>query len=218
MSLTPTGRAKRALVTGGNRGIGAAISDGLAAQGIEVTIGVRDPGEVTSNHRVLPLDLAVPEARHLPDTTFDILVNNAGVLYDRPLLADPEGYRTAMSVMVDGPYDLIRQLGPSMAARGWGRIVNVSSEWGSFSEGLGGGGAYGMAKAALNGLTVLAARELPAVVKVNAMCPGWVATRMGGSAAPLSPEDGADTALWLANLPDDGPTGGFFRNRAPIAW
>ncbi|MEM9436194.1 MAG: SDR family NAD(P)-dependent oxidoreductase [Pseudomonadota bacterium] len=211
-------REKRALVTGGNRGIGAAIADGLAAEGIEVTIGVRDPGSVDSRHRVMPLDLSQPEGRHLPDTTFDILINNAGVLYDRPLLADPDGYRTSMSVMVEGPYDLIRQLAPAMAARGWGRIVNVSSGWGSFSEGLGGGGAYGMAKAALNALTVLSARELPASVKVNAMCPGWVRTRMGGQGATRSPEEGADTALWLATLPDSGPTGGFFRDRARIPW
>ncbi|MEO0485910.1 MAG: SDR family NAD(P)-dependent oxidoreductase [Pseudomonadota bacterium] len=211
-------RPKRALVTGGNRGIGAAIADGLAAQGIDVTIGVRDPGDVRSPHKLIPLDLAQPEARHLPDTTFDILVNNAGVLFDRPLLADPEGYRTSMCVMVDGPYDLIRQLAPAMAARGWGRIVNVSSDWGSFSEGLGGGGAYGMAKAALNGLTVLAARELPPSVKVNSMCPGWVQTRMGGAGADRSPEKGAETALWLATLPDDGPTGGFFRDKAPLGW
>ncbi|MEO0664811.1 MAG: SDR family NAD(P)-dependent oxidoreductase [Pseudomonadota bacterium] len=218
MSLVPSGRPKRALVTGGNRGIGAAIADGLAAQGVDVTIGVRDPGEVSSPHRTLPLDLAQPEARHLPDTTFDILINNAGVLYDRPLLADPEGYRTSMAVMVDGPYDLIRQLGPAMAARGWGRIVNVSSGWGSFTEGLGGGGAYGMAKAALNALTVLAARELPRSVKVNAMCPGWVQTRMGGAGAPRTPDEAADTALWLADLPESGPTGGFFRDRSPIPW
>ncbi|MEL6587421.1 MAG: SDR family NAD(P)-dependent oxidoreductase [Pseudomonadota bacterium] len=209
---------KRALVTGGNRGIGAAIADGLAAQGIDVTIGVRDPGTVDSPHKAIPLDLSEPEARHLPDTGYDILINNAGVLFDRPLLADPDGYRLSMSVMVDGPYDLIRQLGPAMAARGYGRIVNMSSEWGSFSKGLGGGGAYGMAKAALNGLTVLAARELPATVKVNAMCPGWVHTRMGGQGAPRTPEDGADTAIWLATLDDTGPTGGFFRDRKPINW
>jgi len=209
---------RRALVTGGNRGIGAAIADGLAAKGINVTIGVRDPGSVSSPHKAIPLDLSEPEARHLPDTGFDILINNAGVLFDRPLLADPDGYRLSMSVMVDGPYDLIRQVGPAMAARGYGRIVNISSGWGSFSEGLGGGGAYGMAKAALNGLTVLAARELPATVKVNAMCPGWVRTRMGGQGATRSPEEGADTAIWLATLADDAPSGGFFRDRKPITW
>ena len=76
----------------------------------------------------------------------------------------------------------------------------------------------GVAKAALNALTVAAARSMPTSVKVNAMCPGWVRTRMGGAGATKSPEEGADTAIWLATLGKDGPTGGFFRNRRPIAW
>jgi NAD(P)-dependent dehydrogenase (short-subunit alcohol dehydrogenase family) len=75
-----------------------------------------------------------------------------------------------------------------------------------------------VAKAALNGLTVAAARTLPRNVKVNAMCPGWVRTRIGGMGANRSPEEGADTAIWLATLPDTGPTGGFFRDRKPIDW
>jgi len=53
---------------------------------------------------------------------------------------------------------------------------------------------------------------------VNAMCPGWVRTRMGGAAASRSPEEGADTAIWLATLDANGPTGGFFRDRKPIDW
>ena len=75
-----------------------------------------------------------------------------------------------------------------------------------------------MAKAALNALTVVAAREAGDGVKVNAMCPGWVQTRMGGEGADLTPEEGADTAIWLATLGSDGPTGGFFRARQEIAW
>ena len=105
-----------------------------------------------------------------------------------------------------------------MEKRRYGRVVNLSSGWGSFSEGLGGGGAYGIAKAALNALTLRAAQEVPNTIKINAMCPGWVQTRMGGAGAPRTPEVGADTAIWLATLPEDGPTGGFFRNRKPVAW
>ena len=75
-----------------------------------------------------------------------------------------------------------------------------------------------MAKASLNALTKALPRDLPKGVKVNAMCPGWVATRMGGASAPRSPDEGAATALWLALLPEDGPTGGFFRDRRPIDW
>jgi NAD(P)-dependent dehydrogenase (short-subunit alcohol dehydrogenase family) len=106
-----------------------------------------------------------------------------------------------------------------MAKRGYGRVVNVSSGSGSFDDGLDPGhAAYGVTKAALNALTLTLARTLPATVKVNAMCPGWVRTRMGGSGAPRSPEEGADTAVWLATLADDGPTGGFFRDRTLIPW
>src|SRR5215210_5832256 len=90
--------------------------------------------------------------------------------------------------------------------------------WGSFAEGMGGPGMYGVTKAALNALTVRLANELPSAVKVNAMCPGWVRTRMGGQGATRSPDEAADTAVWLATLPDDGPTGGFFRDRKPIEW
>ena len=75
-----------------------------------------------------------------------------------------------------------------------------------------------LTKAALNALTVRLSKEFPASVKVNAMCPGWVRTRMGGQGATKSPDEGADTAVWLATLPDDGPTGGFFRDRKPIEW
>jgi NAD(P)-dependent dehydrogenase (short-subunit alcohol dehydrogenase family) len=105
-----------------------------------------------------------------------------------------------------------------MNARGYGRIVNVSSGWGSFAEGLAGPGAYSISKAALNALTLSLSKDLPANVKVNSMCPGWVRTRMGGEGAPRTPEEAADTAIWLSTLPQDGPTGGFYRDRKLIAW
>jgi NAD(P)-dependent dehydrogenase (short-subunit alcohol dehydrogenase family) len=105
-----------------------------------------------------------------------------------------------------------------MITRRYGLIVNVSSDWGSFAEGLGGPGLYGVTKAALNALTVRLAKELRSAVKVNAMCPGWVRTRMGGKGATRTPAEAADTAVWLATLPEDGPTGGFFRGRKPIEW
>ena len=105
-----------------------------------------------------------------------------------------------------------------MIQRGYGRIVNVSSGWGSFAEGLTGPAAYSITKAALNALTVTLARELPPNVKVNSICPGWVRTRMGGSEATRSPEEGAETALWLATLPEDGPSGGFYRDNNLINW
>ena len=214
---------RRALVTGGNRGIGKAIAAGLVAQGLEVLVGSRDPaaGEAVADEigaRAVPLDLADPEAREVGALEATILVNNAGVLWSGGVFDSPERFEISMDVMLGAPYALIRACLPAMREAGYGRIVNVSSGWGSFSQGLGGGGAYGVAKAALNALTVIADRDTPDFVKINAMCPGWVRTRMGGSGASRSPEEGADTAIWLATLPSDGPSGGFFRDRKPIPW
>jgi NAD(P)-dependent dehydrogenase (short-subunit alcohol dehydrogenase family) len=218
--LVPT-----ALVTGGNRGIGRAIAAGLKARGCAVTIGARSAAE----GRQAAADLGVAHARlDLEDADtafalftrggFDILVNNAGILTDVSLLDPASDFTRAMEVMVAAPLDLIRMNLPHWRAKGWGRIVNLSSGWGAHAEGLEGPGAYGVAKAALNALTRALPRDLPPGVKVNACCPGWVATRMGGPDAPLTPEEGADTPIWLALLPEDGPTGGFFRRRQPVAW
>lgn len=217
------GGTRRALVTGGNRGIGRAIAEGLVLAGLDVTIGVRDvapsravAGEIGAD--VVACDLAGPDDA-LPDmSAFDVLVNNAGVLHDAPILSPEARFDEVMAVMLRGPYLLMQRAVPGMNARGYGRVVNMSSDWGSFSEGLEGPGAYGVAKAALNALTLAASRGAGAGVKINAMCPGWVRTRMGGDAAARSPEEGAETALWLATLPEDGPTGGFFRDHAPLGW
>ena len=224
------------LVTGANRGIGLAIARQLADPGRAVLLGSRELKEgqaVAKSLRRPELDI---EAAHVDLTNaesidaalsqiqasgrhIDVLVNNAGVLHEKPLLelTDAE-ISDSIAVHLAGPLRLIRTLAPGMVARGYGRIVNVSSGWGSFAEGMGGPGLYGITKAALNALTVRFSKELPHSVKVNAMCPGWVRTRMGGESASRSPDDGADTAAWLATLPDNGPTGGFFRDRKLIKW
>lgn len=224
------------LVTGANRGIGLAIARKLAELGHSVLMGSRDPnaGEDAAaplRHiglDIVPIhiDLTVPATIdaalndiHKSGRTVDALVNNAGVLHEEPLLELTDALiAEAIAVHLTSPIHLIRSLVPNMVAGGYGRIVNVSSGWGSFAEGMDGPGDYGITKAALNALTVRLAKELPAAVKVNAMCPGWVRTRMGGQDATRSPEEGADTAIWLATLPDDGPTGGFFRDRRLIDW
>jgi NAD(P)-dependent dehydrogenase (short-subunit alcohol dehydrogenase family) len=224
------------LVSGANRGIGLAIARQLAELGNSVLLGSRDlkAGEEASKSlRRLGLDVAPVHVDLTVSATInaaindiaqsgrqlDILVNNAGVLHEKPLLELTDAQvADSIAVHLTGPLRLIRALVPNMVARGYGRIVNVSSGWGSFAEGMGGPGAYGVTKAALNALTVRLANELPSAVKVNAMCPGWVRTRMGGEGATRTPDEGADTAVWLATLPDDGPTGGFFRDRKRIEW
>jgi NAD(P)-dependent dehydrogenase (short-subunit alcohol dehydrogenase family) len=215
---------RHALVTGGNRGIGRAVAAGLIERGLRVTLAARDGGEAAARElgcEAVAMDLAddgslVRGVARLGEV--DVLVNNAGVLWDEGLWDDPCHFDASFAVMVRAPYLLMRGLLPAMGARGYGRVVNVSSGWGSFAEGIGGGGAYGPAKAALNALTVRAAAQAPRGVKVNAMCPGWVRTRMGGAAAARSPEEGAETAIWLATLGEDGPSGGFFRDRRPVPW
>ncbi len=228
------GPPRTALVTGANRGIGLAIASRLAGRNdLEVLAAARSREDaeaaaeaIGSGTAGVELDLADPEAAEAAargiEERFgpvDILVNNAGVLVhgDGCQAGTPDLSRS-LAVNAVGPFALIRVFAPGMKARGWGRIVNVSSVWGSFAEGLTGPTSYSVSKAALNAVTLRLAPALAPAVKINAACPGWVRTRMGGDAAIRSPEEGADTPVWLATLPDDGPTGGFFRDRRPIDW
>ena len=219
-------KLRTAFVTGAGRGIGLAIAKGLIARNHRVYAGVRnveDQGQMLHEAGAIPVPLDVTSKASIQSAVeavggVDILVNNAGVLRDEALFASSEAISEALKVMVEGPHALIRAVKPHMVANGYGRIVNLSSEWGSFGAGLEGPAAYAIAKAALNALTAIAPRDLPDTVKVNAVCPGWVRTRMGGADAPRSVEEGAQTALWLATLPEDGPTGGFFRDYQPFAW
>jgi NAD(P)-dependent dehydrogenase (short-subunit alcohol dehydrogenase family) len=228
-----------ALVTGANRGIGLEICRQLARKGARVVLTARDPGRGQAAAEQLaqegfdvvfhPLDVNDPEAidraaAFLRDEQrgIDILVNNAGVFLDqrRGALDVPmQTVRTTLETNLLGAWRLIQALVPMMRWRGYGRIVNVSSGLGAMSEMAGGYSAYRISKAGLNALTRIVADELRGTnILVNAMCPGWVKTEMGGPNAMVPVEKGADTAVWLATLPDGGPTGGFFRERRPIAW
>jgi NAD(P)-dependent dehydrogenase (short-subunit alcohol dehydrogenase family) len=221
-----------ALVSGANRGIGLEIARQLAADhGFLALAGARDPGRAEppeENVRIVQLDVADPpgvdrlgEQVAADPGRLDVLVNNAGVYGGHEGAAgyDLEAAKQVLETNLLGAWRLTQAVLPLLRRSEHPRIVNVSSGAGQLSDMQGGRAAYRVSKAGLNALTrVLAADERARGVLVNTMCPGWVRTDMGGSGAPRSVEQGADTAVWLATLPDDGPTGGFFRDRRPIPW
>jgi NAD(P)-dependent dehydrogenase (short-subunit alcohol dehydrogenase family) len=163
--------------------------------------------------------LSTLEARGL---AVDVLVNNAAVYLERGISVldvAPDVVRQTFSTNVFGPLALAQAVLPGMVQRGWGRVVNVSSGAGRSTASKDWAAAYSASKAALNLLTrQLAAATAGTGVLVNAVCPGWVRTDMGSSRADRSPDEGADTAVWLATLPDGGPTGELFRDRSPLGW
>jgi NAD(P)-dependent dehydrogenase (short-subunit alcohol dehydrogenase family) len=151
----------------------------------------------------------------------DVLVNNAAIDYDtwqRGVDADLTVVQQAFETNLFGAWRCCRRAVPLMERNAWGRIVNVSSEGGSLSSMGGGTPAYSTSKAALNALTrVLAAELTGSGILVNAVCPGWIATDMGGPGGrPV--EVGAARVLWAVLLDDDGPSGGFFRDGRQLPW
>ncbi len=220
-----------ALVTGANRGIGLEVCRQLARRGARVFLGARDHSKGEAEARRIGGDVsAVALDVDDPDAPFrlaaaigpvDVLINNAGVHYDTweaALNADWRIVREAFETNLFGAWRMAQAFAPEMRARGWGRIVNVSSGAGSLASMGAGTPAYATSKAALNALTRVLAGELAGSgVLVNAVCPGWVATDMGGAGGrPVA--EGAASVLWAVDLPDGGPTGGFFRDGQPVAW
>ena len=222
-----------AVVTGANRGIGREVARQLADRGFDVVVGARDDARGRATAEQIGADahqLDVADDGSVAafaawlgarSGRLDLLVNNAAVHYDtgqRATDADLRVVAEAVEVNLLGAWRTTRALLPLMSDGG--RIVNVSSGAGSFGETIGAAGApaYSVTKAALDMLTVKLAAELDGRrIKVNAACPGWVATDMGGTGGrPV--RDGAAGIVWAATLPDDGPTGGFFRDGRRIPW
>lgn len=228
-----------ALVTGANRGIGLGVTLKLARLDFTVILGSRDSaqGEEAARQaaeaelRIFPKRLDVTDQQSINELKswveerfgrLDALVNNAAILYDswqRATNADLNTVREAFETNTLGAWRMCQAFIPLLRKSHHGRIVNVSSESGSLTVMGGETPAYSVSKAALNALTRMLADELKGLgILVNSVCPGWVATEMGGPQAPRSIEEGAASVVWAVTLPDTGPTGGFFRDGHPLAW
>jgi len=230
-----------AVVTGAHRGLGLETCRQLGELGYRIVLTARrEEGRAVAESlvergmdcRFHPLDVASDaSARALRDWLaaeygrIDVLVNNAGIFPDRDpggvagsaFQADLDAVRRGFETNALGPLRLCQLLIPLMAGRG--RVVNVSSGMGQLSEMNACCPGYRMSKTALNALTRILSEELLGTeIKVNAVCPGWVRTEMGGPEATLSVEEGARGIVWAATLPDEGPTGGFFRHGEAIPW
>jgi len=237
---------KIAVVTGANRGLGFEAARQLAKRGYRVVLTGRRETQTAAaaetlrnegsavDYRVVDVtdDRAITDLASYLERQYgrvDVLVNNAGVFLES---SDARGSRSASAL--ETPRDILLKsfdnntasafimavtLVPLMRKHGYGRIVNVSSGMGALTEMSGLWPGYRISKTALNAVTRILADELKdAHIKINSVCPGWVRTDMGGPEAARSVEEGADTIVWAATLPDNGPTGGFFRDRKPAAW
>lgn len=236
-----------ALITGANKGLGFEIARQLGKRGITVVIGARDErkgqfaadrlkSEGIDAHGLIFDVIHTPSIERARDYVereyghLDILVNNAGIAHDmslKPSEVPIETVRDVFETNFFGVLAVTDALLPLLRKSPAGRIVNMSSTLGSLTvhsdptspfydvKPLG----YNASKTALNAYTVHLAYELKGTsIKVNSACPGWVKTDMGGENAPGTVEEGADTPVWLATLPADGPTGGFFNSRQPVPW
>jgi NAD(P)-dependent dehydrogenase (short-subunit alcohol dehydrogenase family) len=225
-----------ALVSGGNRGIGLEVCRQLSEQGVTVVIGSRDEerGRAAAEGLegdVVPHQLDVADAGSVDRMAafledrfgrLDVLVNNAAISNDdgqRGVDADLDRVKEALEANLFGAWRLCEVAIPLMRRNGYGRIVNVSTGLAALEDMGGGSPGYRVSKTALNVLTRILASELRGSgILVNAVNPGWVQTDMGGSGATRSVEEGADALVWAATLSNNGPTGGFFRDRSPVPW
>lgn len=230
-----------AVVTGANRGIGFETCRQLAKAGFQVILTSRDrtKGEAAAQQLqqtgldVLSYSLDVTNQASIEQLAqfikekfnrLDVLVNNAGVYLDNSngsssiLNAKLDTLQQTLETNLYGPLMLCQALIPLMKVNNFGRIINVSSGMGQLTDMTGDSPAYRISKTSLNALTRILADELKSTgIVVNSICPGWVKTDMGGANAPRTPEQGADTIVWLATQPES-ETGGFFRDRQPIPW
>lgn len=227
-----------AIVSGANRGIGLEVCRQLAEQGYVVVLGSRDAAKGEKAAAQLHVSRGTVVARQLDVTDLssiealrmwveaeygrlDVLINNAAINYDtwhRAVNADLNEVRDTLETNIFGAWQMTQAFVPLLQKSQHPRIVNVSSQSGSLASMGGGTPGYSLSKAGLNALTRMLAAELRGSrILVNAVCPGWVATDMGGSGGrPVA--QGAVSILWAVTLPDNGPSGGFYRDGKPVAW
>jgi NAD(P)-dependent dehydrogenase (short-subunit alcohol dehydrogenase family) len=232
------------VITGGSRGIGFAAAQALGKLGATIVIVSRDMENLTAATKQLVsqgidadsicLDVSDSESVHAAISEHpiasraDVLVNSAGVMSEKmakTLRTSSQEWHRVMGINLDGTFNMIAAIGPQMAGRKSGRIINVSACLGRFSgPGLAGGLApYRISKTAVNALTKNLAAELgngSRGVLVDAMCPNHTRTDMGGPDAPRSPEEAADTIVWLTTREhnSDTQTGLLWEDRKVVPW
>jgi NAD(P)-dependent dehydrogenase (short-subunit alcohol dehydrogenase family) len=227
---------KQALVTGGNRGIGFAIAQGLLAKGYQVIITARSLENAKQaaeklQGNVIPIELDVSSDRSIEQAVktlsqsidrLDVLINNAGVYPDEGiniLTISRELLASTMNTNTFGAIRMVQAFLPLLAQSSDARVINFSSGYGALDGLSANVPSYCLSKFALNGATVMLAEALQAKrIAVNVIDPGWVRTDMGGSSAPRSPEQGADTAIWLATEAPQHESGKFWRDRHAISY
>lgn len=234
---------KIALITGANRGLGFGTSKALAQKGYTVIMAGRDLKKVEAAAAPLQkekLDIITEELDVSKESSInacaervlkkfghiDVLVNNAGVFLDEYDAVEGSVFKTPSSLVREAwetntiaPMLLMQKFIPGMVKNKFGRVVNISSGMGQLSEMNGGFTSYRLSKTALNALTRIFSDETEGTgVLVNSVCPGWVKTDMGGEGAERTIDEGIKGILWAATLPENGPSGGFFRDGEKIEW
>lgn len=234
-----TVQTRVALVTGGNRGIGFEIVRQLAHRGLHVFLTARDAtrgraacARLCGEGLRVDFDILDVADAHSVDAAIarigeragrlDVVINNAGIARDRQerlVDSDLDLLRIIVETNLYGALRVCRAAIPWMRRHDYGRIVNVSSGLGSFAKMAAGAPFYRLSKTALNAMTVILADELRDTnILINAANPGWVRTRLTGMRATRTTEEGAKTPVWLATLPDGGPSGKFFKDEQEVPW
>src|SRR5579862_2982802 len=228
---------KNVLITGANRGIGFETARQLAGRDFHVVIGARSEAagqkavrELNGSRKVSVLVVDVSDSRSIaaaaakfaPVGQLDVLINNAGIYPDEGLsvlTVSRERMVSTFQTNTFGPLEMTQAFLPYLKKSPAARVINVSSGYGQLDGLSANVPSYCLSKLTLNGVTIMLSEALKGDgIAVNSMCPGWVRTDMGGSAAPRSVEEGADTAVWLASEADQKVTGKFFRDRKEIPW